>query len=163
LSTLFNAFLTRKKLLFNQTLITDNLILLTSVMAQTHSGFDELIQTIQQLRGDKGCPWDRKQTTQSLKKYLLEEFEEIIEAIDNNDSENLCEELGDFLYLILMIGEISRYEGKFTIDRIIASINEKLVRRHPHVFGTRKELDETELRRQWANIKESEKSRMNKS
>ncbi len=132
-------------------------------MSQTHSSFNDLIQTIQQLRGDQGCPWDRKQTTHSLKKYLVEEFEEIIEAIDNNDPENLCEELGDFLYLILMIGEINRHEGKFTIDQIIASINEKLVRRHPHVFDTRKELGETELRRQWATIKESEKSRINKS
>ena len=132
-------------------------------MSQTQPTFNELIQTIQQLRGNQGCPWDRKQTTHSLKKYLVEEFEEIIEAIDNNDPENLCEELGDFLYLILMIGEINRHEGKFTIDKIIASINEKLVRRHPHVFDTRRELGEAELRRQWANIKESEKSLVNKS
>ena len=132
-------------------------------MSQTNSSFNDLIQTIQQLRGGQGCPWDRRQTTHSLKKYLVEEFEEIIEAIDNKDPENLCEELGDFLYLILMLGEINRHEGKFNIDQIITSINTKLVRRHPHVFDTRKELGETELRRQWADIKESEKSRINKS
>ena len=132
-------------------------------LPQTDSSFSSLIQTIRQLRSDQGCPWDRKQSTRSLKKYLVEEFEEIIGAIGNDDPENLCEELGDFLYLILMIGEISRDEGKFTIDQIISTINEKLVRRHPHVFGTKKELGETELRRQWEAIKESEKAQRNRS
>lgn len=132
-------------------------------LPQTDSSFNSLIQTIRQLRSDQGCPWDRKQSTRSLKKYLVEEFEEIIGAIGNDDPENLCEELGDFLYLILMIGEISRDEGKFTIDQIIRTINEKLVRRHPHVFGARQELGEAELRRQWEAIKESEKAQRNRS
>ena len=110
------------------------------------------------MRSDRGCPWDRKQTTQSLKKYLVEEFGEIIEALNRDDPENLCEELGDFLYLILMIGEISKDEQLFTIEQIISTINDKLIRRHPHVFGTKKELDDTELRRQWKDIKKAEKA-----
>ena len=84
-------------------------------MTSPNDNFQFLVDTIQQLRSEQGCPWDRKQTTNSLKKYLIEEFNEIIEAIDRDDRENLCEELGDFLYLILMIGEINRDEN--TRDR----------------------------------------------
>ncbi|MEJ2137611.1 MAG: MazG nucleotide pyrophosphohydrolase domain-containing protein [Desulfofustis sp.] len=132
-------------------------------MPNTNSSFQALIETIQQLRSDRGCPWDRKQTIQSLKKYLVEEFGEIIDAIDHNDPENLCEELGDFLYLILMIGEISTDEELFSTEQIIRTINDKLVRRHPHVFATKKDLDDTELRRQWKEIKNAEKTCRNKT
>ena len=128
-----------------------------------NSSFISFLETIRTLRGEQGCPWDRKQTTESLKKYLVEEFGEIIEAIDRNDPDNLCEELGDFLYLIVMLGEINKDEGLFSVDTIIDSINDKLIRRHPHVFGSRKELDDKELRQQWQAIKESEKSRNNNS
>ena len=87
-------------------------------------GFDELLETIRRLRGKDGCPWDSSQTTGSLKKYLLEEFDEIIAAIDSNDHRNLCEELGDFLYLILMLGEINKVDGLFDVGQIIGGINE---------------------------------------
>lgn len=130
-------------------------------MPQTNSSFSALVQTIQQLRSEKGCPWDRKQTTRSLKKYLIEEFGEIIDAIDNNDPENLCEELGDFLYLILMIAEISEEEGKFTAEKVIRTIDQKLIRRHPHVFSSRQDLNEEQLRQQWSSIKKTEKANKN--
>lgn len=120
-------------------------------------GFNQLLDTVKVLRGDRGCPWDRKQTTLSLRTYLVEEFDEILSALDNEDSDNLCEELGDFLYLILMIAEINREQGNFDINRIIGSINEKLIRRHPHVFDSKEQLSEGELRKQWARIKEAEK------
>jgi uncharacterized protein YabN with tetrapyrrole methylase and pyrophosphatase domain len=130
-------------------------------MNQIGDNFISLISTIRKLRSEHGCPWDRKQTTRTLKKYLIEEFDEIIEAIDHDDPENLCEELGDFLYLILMIGEINRNDGAFTIEEIIDTINQKLIRRHPHVFSSRQELDEGELRQQWNAIKEREKDNKN--
>ena len=130
-------------------------------MTQINANFLSLISTIRQLRSKQGCPWDRKQTTASLKKYLIEEFDEIIEAIDHDDPGNLCEELGDFLYLILMIAEINQDEGSFTIEDILDSINQKLIRRHPHVFQSRKDLDESELRQQWNAIKEREKDNKN--
>lgn len=126
-------------------------------MSTMNDNFLSLVSTIQQLRSEQGCPWDRKQTTDSLKKYLIEEFNEIIAAMERDDHENLCEELGDFLYLILMIGEINRDEGSFTIEEILETVNQKLIRRHPHVFGSRKELDESALRQQWNDIKEKEK------
>ena len=130
-------------------------------MTQINTDFHSLVSTIRQLRSEQGCPWDRKQTTVSLKKYLREEFDEIIEAIDHDDPQNLCEELGDFLYLILMIGEINRDEGSFTIEEILDTINQKLIRRHPHVFSSREDLDESELRQQWNAIKEREKNNKN--
>ena len=132
-------------------------------MTGMNDSFLSLTSTIKQLRSEQGCPWDKKQTTTSLKKYLIEEFGEIIEAIDRDDRDNLCEELGDFLYLILMIGEINRDEGSFSIEQILDTINQKLIRRHPHVFSSRKELDEIELRQQWNDIKEREKELKNNS
>ena len=120
--------------------------------------FQKLISTIQDLRSENGCPWDKKQNTHSLEKYLKEEFEEILQALENNDRANLCEELGDFLYLIIMLAEINSDEGHFTMADIIKNIDNKLIRRHPHVFGNSKVKDETELREQWQKIKELEKN-----
>ena len=119
--------------------------------------FNQLVSTIKELRSEHGCPWDSKQTTATLRKYLVEEFNEILAALDNDDQENLCEELGDFLYLIVMIGEINNEAGKFDVSTINAMINQKLIRRHPHVFETSEQLGEEELREQWERIKASEK------
>ncbi len=130
----------------------------TSTPPNSSYGFNQLVATIKKLRSEHGCPWDSRQTTLSLRKYLVEEFDEILAALDNNDADNLCEELGDFLYLILMMGAINEEEGNFDVSRIIASINEKLIRRHPHVFDTKEQLSEGELRKQWERIKETEKS-----
>lgn len=118
----------------------------------------ELIQTVQTLRAEEGCPWDRKQTVQSLKRYLQEELDEILASIDNNDYDNLCEELGDFLYLIVMLSEINDQSQRFSLSDVIRTINEKLIRRHPHVFGSKQDLDEKTLRRQWQEIKDQEKA-----
>lgn len=126
-------------------------------MTSVISTFDQLIQTIRALRADDGCPWDRKQSTTSLEKYLREEFDEIIAAIEKNDHENLCEELGDFLYLIIMLAEINQDVEQFNLRDVILGINDKLIRRHPHVFTERRELDEITLRKQWQKIKEEEK------
>lgn len=119
---------------------------------------NRLHQTVKTLRSLDGCPWDGKQTVHSLKKYLHEEFSEIIEAIENDDPANLCEELGDFLYLILMLSEISSEQKLFSLEDVINSIDQKLIRRHPHVFGDHTELDETALRKQWQQIKDDEKN-----
>ncbi len=127
-------------------------------MKNTVEKFEALLQTVRALRGQNGCPWDQKQTTGSLKKYLIEEFEEILEAVENNDLKNLCEELGDFLYLIVMIAEINRETEAFSLDNVLEEVNEKLVRRHPHVFSGTTVADETALRKQWEKIKAAEKA-----
>ena len=97
--------------------------------------FDDLIGIIAELRSDHGCPWDKEQTFESLKKCLADEAQEVFEAVDNKDMENLCEELGDVLLQVVLYSQIAKEAGAFTIDDVIDGISEKMVRRHPHVFG----------------------------
>lgn len=127
-------------------------------MSAASSDLHRLVGVVEILRSPGGCPWDQKQTTKSLRKYLQEEFQEIITAIDNDDHTNLCEELGDVLYLILMISDINRQQDYFTFEDVIKTITEKLIRRHPHVFSEKQDLDEETLRKQWLKIKDQEKS-----
>lgn len=121
--------------------------------------FFNLTTTVQELRGENGCPWDKRQTTASLVKYLRSEFTELLTAIDNRDTENLCEELGDLLFLIVIIAQINQEEGNFSIEQVLTGITEKLIRRHPHVFAGVKISNEEELREQWERIKSMEKSK----
>jgi len=121
-------------------------------MDQTRINFERLVTTIKTLRSEAGCPWDKKQTTASLKKYLVEEFEEILLAIENHDADNLCEELGDFLYLIIMLSEIHDESGQFALEDVIRNVDAKLIRRHPHVFGGKPISDSKTLRNQWRKI-----------
>ena len=97
--------------------------------------FDDLIGIIAELRSDHGCPWDKEQTFESLKKCLADEAQEVFEAVDNKDMENLCEELGDVLLQVVLYSQIAKEAGAFTIDDVIDGISKKMVRRHPHVFG----------------------------
>ncbi len=118
-----------------------------------------LISTIRTLRGKNGCPWDIKQTPSSLIKYISSESEELIQAIRNEDKPNMCEELGDVLYLVIMLSEINRDEGNFDLDEVIDNINAKLIRRHPHVFAGQTYESEEQLAAQWQAIKAAEKSK----
>lgn len=107
--------------------------------------FFRLKEVITRLRGPGGCPWDQKQTHESLKKYLIEESYEVIEAIDAEDDDALAEELGDVLLQVLLHSQIGEEEGFFTIDDVIYSITEKMIRRHPHVFGDLEVVDESDV------------------
>ena len=128
-------------------------------MTNKNVNIEPLLQTINTLRGQQGCPWDKKQTCDSLKKYLQSECTELLEAIDKNDHTNICEELGDVLYVLIMISEINNDMGLFSLNEVIESINAKLIRRHPHVFaGTKYENDE-QLAAQWQAIKAMEKKK----
>ncbi|MCQ4636681.1 MazG family protein [Anaerovorax odorimutans] len=119
--------------------------------------FDEFVKTIAMLRGENGCPWDIKQTHESLKECLVEETGEVIEAIDKKDDENLCEELGDVLLQVVMHAQIAAEEGRFTIEDVIRGVNEKMIRRHPHVFGDAKVESVEEGLSLWEQIKKQEK------
>jgi len=119
----------------------------------------ELIVTISTLRGENGCPWDKKQTAESLVKYVNSECEELIEAIEKKDIQNICEELGDVLYLVIMLSEIYQSQGEFSLNDVVRTINEKLIRRHPHVFANKTYKSEEELALQWQAIKAAEKSK----
>jgi len=108
------------------------------------------------LRAPDGCPWDRKQTPKSLAPYLLEETYEVLEAIDRGDPAHLREELGDVLFQIVFHARIGAEEGTFTIDDVIAEIRDKMIRRHPHVFGAARCSTPEQVVDQWAEIKKQE-------
>src|SRR6476620_9940251 len=104
--------------------------------------FDDLVQLMARLRAPDGCPWDRKQTHESLKPYLVEEAYEVLEAIDHEDPRRLREELGDLLLQILFHTQIAGEHERFSIADVIQSLSEKLIRRHPHVFGSPEQKDQ---------------------
>ncbi|MBA4534302.1 MULTISPECIES: nucleoside triphosphate pyrophosphohydrolase [Brevibacillus] len=120
--------------------------------------FSYLKEVIATLRGPEGCPWDRKQTHQSLRRYLLEEAYETVEAIDLDDVDALCEELGDVLLQIMLHAQIASEEGYFTIEDIISTLTAKMIRRHPHVFGESKVADADAVVVNWEQIKAQEKA-----
>lgn len=121
--------------------------------------FDDLIGIIAELRSDHGCPWDKEQTFESLKKCLADEAQEVFEAVDNKDMENLCEELGDVLLQVVLYSQIAKEAGAFTIDDVIDGISEKMVRRHPHVFGDKEVNSPEEALALWKEIKLQEKAK----
>lgn len=122
--------------------------------------FKELLETIRVLRGPNGCPWDKKQTHQSLIKCLREESQEVVDAIEKNDPENLQEELGDVLLQVLMHSQIAEEEGRFTIEDVLKGLNDKLHSRHPHVFSDAKRAESPEeALAMWREMKKKEKSR----
>ena len=121
--------------------------------------FSLLLHTIRSLLGPDGCPWDQKQTILSLKKYFVEEFAETLAAIDNNDPDNLCEELGDMLFLVILMTEINHKNSNFTLQDVLTRINEKMIRRHPHVFAGGEKGTVEELEKQWRAIKSQEKEK----
>ncbi|HEX3816920.1 MAG TPA: nucleoside triphosphate pyrophosphohydrolase [Chthoniobacterales bacterium] len=119
--------------------------------------FDRLCEIVRQLRAPGGCPWDREQTHESLVPGLLEEAYEVAEAIRAKDDANLREELGDLLLQVVMHAQIASEEGRFTIEEAAHEVGEKLVRRHPHVFGESEAGDTGAVLKQWDAIKRAEK------
>jgi uncharacterized protein YabN with tetrapyrrole methylase and pyrophosphatase domain len=128
-------------------------------MQLQQNNFSDFCNTISQLRSDKGCLWDKKQTNVTLKKYLKEEYKELIFAIDENNPANICEEIGDLLFLLVLLSQINSETDTFTIDDVIKGINDKMIRRHPHVFAGGANGDEEFLRKQWQKIKSQEKKK----
>jgi tetrapyrrole methylase family protein / MazG family protein len=127
--------------------------------AQRRPDFDALLEIIARLRDPEGgCPWDLKQTHTSLRRYTLEEAYEVAEAIDGDDPEALCEELGDLLLQVVLHGQIARESGEFDSQEICAVLCEKLIRRHPHVFGEAQAGDAETVLSQWNAIKAQEKA-----
>ncbi len=119
--------------------------------------FDELVRIMARLRAPDGCPWDREQTLQSLRPFLLEETYEALEALDRNDAEGLREELGDLLFEVVFLARIAEDSGDFSIGDAIADVAAKLVRRHPHVFGDGPKLSTADaVLGQWEELKARE-------
>ncbi len=118
--------------------------------------FETLVEIIAKLRGPQGCPWDREQTHFSIKGNLVEEAYEVLEAIDEEDMARLCEELGDLLMQIVLHAQMAREEKEFEIGDVVRQINEKLIRRHPHVFGEAKAADAQQVIANWEALKREE-------
>ena len=127
-------------------------------MTDSGEKFDCFVDIVRKLRSAQGCPWDREQSPFSLKRYVQEETHELLEAIDANDHEHVKEELGDILYLIILLAQIHSEEHLFDIGDVIETVNAKMVRRHPHVFSEQKVGSVAELRQKWLEIKQREKA-----
>jgi MazG family protein len=128
------------------------------------TAIDELRQTMARLRAPDGCPWDREQTHQTLARCLVDECSELLDTIDRNDLPHMREELGDVLIQVVFHSQLAAERGDFTFDDVAREINEKLVRRHPHVFGTHHKLGTSgEVITKWEEIKAQEKAASGKT
>ena len=119
--------------------------------------YEELLNVIAQLRSEHGCPWDKAQTHESLIPCLRNECEEVVQAIEQHDEENLCEELGDVLLQVLLHARIAEEEGQFTMADVVNGLAEKMVRRHPHVCGNEEYGSPEQNQARWEEIKRQEK------
>lgn len=119
--------------------------------------FEKLVDVQAQLRGPGGCPWDREQTHDSLRPYLLEETYEVLEALDSGDDKRLVSELGDLLLQVVFHAQLASEEGRFDAGDVADAIREKLIRRHPHVFGTARARNSTEVLKRWEELKAEER------
>ncbi|MBN2032626.1 MAG: nucleoside triphosphate pyrophosphohydrolase [Deltaproteobacteria bacterium] len=119
--------------------------------------FLELCDLVSRLRGPGGCPWDAKQTEETIKTYLLEEAYEVVDAVDQGDQEDLCHELGDLLFQIIFISALAEEKGNFALVKVIKEITRKMVNRHPHVFGSVKAASAEEVAENWVKIKKQER------
>jgi tetrapyrrole methylase family protein/MazG family protein len=128
--------------------------------ADDRRDFAGLVHIVARLRGPGGCPWDREQTHETLRPYLLEETYEVLDAINTGDDAKLCEELGDVLLQVVLHAQLAKEESRFDIQDVVWQQCEKLVRRHPHVFGDVKVADSAEVLRHWERIKAEENSHM---
>jgi MazG family protein len=120
--------------------------------------FEELVKIHEVLRGDKGCVWDKQQTLESFKEFILKEAEEVVEAVENSNPEEIKKELGDLFWNILFMCQIAKEKGLFDIKDVMEEVKEKMIRRHPHVFGDEKTKDTEEITRRWHEIKKEEKN-----
>ena len=120
--------------------------------------FDALVRLMERLRGEGGCPWDREQTRQTLKPFLIEEAYEVVEAIDEGDPKQIMEELGDLLFQVVFHARIAAERREFTIGQVVAATTEKMVRRHPHVFGDSTASTAGEVLEQWEELKRKERN-----
>ncbi|MFC1942030.1 nucleoside triphosphate pyrophosphohydrolase [Chloroflexota bacterium] len=126
-------------------------------MPEDLSQFTALVEIIARLRAPDGCPWDRQQTHTSLRKNLLAECYEVLEALDEGESSKLCDELGDLLMQIVFHADMATETGDFEMGDVIRGINEKLIHRHPHIFGTEKVQNAEEVSLNWEALKKKER------
>lgn len=123
--------------------------------------FEKLVALQARLRAPNGCPWDREQTHTTLRTYLIEEAYEVLDALESGDDEKFAEEMGDLLLQVVFHSQIATEEGRFTVSDVIREVHEKMVRRHPHVFGDKRAKDAAEVLKHWHQIKAEERRSKN--
>ncbi|MBP7212395.1 nucleoside triphosphate pyrophosphohydrolase [bacterium] len=123
-----------------------------------YKNLEELVNTVKILRSENGCPWDKEQTHETIRRNMLEEAYEAVDAIDDNDMPHLREELGDVLLQVLLHSQIADDDKAFNIEDVAKELNEKLIRRHPHVFGNTKVSSTDDVLKNWDDIKKQEKT-----
>jgi len=128
-----------------------------TTLNQIQSALAELYRLVNTLRGDNGCPWDKKQTPETVGIYLIEEVFELVDAIESGNSDQICEELGDLLFHILFVARMFQERGKFDLSDVAQTITAKMIRRHPHVFGEKNINSSEEVIQNWHKIKLDEK------
>lgn len=130
-------------------------------MKEINYNINDLREVMKKLLSEKGCSWDKAQTHKTLRKYLIEECYEAIDAINNNDMGNLCEELGDILFQVVFHSELAQREGYFNLDTVINNITAKMIYRHPHVFSDTEAKNNSDIIKNWDKLKEKEKGYKN--
>lgn len=121
--------------------------------------FDELVAIMARLREPGGCPWDQEQNLGTMATHLQEELDEVVQALENNDPENLCEEIGDLIFNLVFVARLAEEKGWFTMEDALDGIRKKIIHRHPHVFGDKTCETSEEVLEQWNRIKAEEKGR----
>ena len=134
-----------------------------ALVEQRGDTFPRLVELMQRLLAPDGCPWDREQSFESLRRYVLEEAAEVVDAIDDGDRRELRDELGDLLLQVVFLCELGRAEAAFGPDDVVAAVVDKLVRRHPHVFGDAEADDSAQVLARWERIKADERAEHGKS
>jgi tetrapyrrole methylase family protein/MazG family protein len=129
------------------------------MVEQDLDSFATLVYLVSRLRAQDGCPWDREQTHISIKPFLIEEAYEVVQALDREEPAKLCEELGDLLLQIALHAQIAAEAGEFDIGQVLSSINSKIIRRHPHVFGELEVKDAREVLLSWETLKQEERGK----
>lgn len=126
------------------------------------TAFSELTELVARLRGTNGCPWDAQQTDTTIKMYLLEEAYEVLDAIENGSPRDVCQELGDLLFQIIFLSSMAQDRGEFDLLDVLENITEKMINRHPHVFGSVKVENKQDVSDNWESIKRAEKGSQKK-
>ena len=126
-------------------------------MSESGKEFEKLLDLIAQLRAEDGCPWDREQTPATIKRYLLEEVYELVDAVDNDAPDQVAEELGDLIFMAIFLASLYGEQDQFQMEQGLQRVGEKMVRRHPHVFGDREVDSALQVKLNWEEIKRQEK------
>jgi MazG family protein len=127
-------------------------------MIETGAQLQRLVELIARLRGPDGCPWDREQTPGTVKRYVLEEAYEVVDAVEHGSPAHVAEELGDLLFMLLFLAHLYGETGAFRLDEVLEQVAAKMIRRHPHVFGNRRVDSSTQVKENWEEIKRQEQA-----